>query len=127
VGIEARTLLMMLNSQIVPACTKFAGQTAQSIAQIKASGVMCDTQAIEEVLRKTTSGISSLVKGMKKLERAVEKFEKFGDDFESQARFARDSIVSVMNEVRKYADELEVIVGKEYWPIPTYSDLIYSV
>ncbi len=127
VGIEARTLLMMLNGQIIPACTKFAGQTAQSIVNINAAGAGCDTLVIEEVLRKTTSGLSSLVKAMKKLERSVDKFEKFGEDFEAQAKFSRDSIVSAMNEVRKYADELEVIVGKENWPIPTYSDLIYSV
>jgi len=127
VGIEARTLIMMVNGQIIPACTKFANQTAQSIVQIKAANAGCDTLVIEEILRKTTSGLSALVKAMKKLERAVEKFEKFGEDYLAQANFARDSIVTAMSDVRKHADELEGVVAKEHWPIPTYSDLIYSV
>ena len=45
----------------------------------------------------------------------------------AQAEFVRDSVVTAMSDVRKYADALEMCVDKEHWPIPTYSDLIYSV
>ncbi|MBE7022216.1 MAG: glutamine synthetase type III [Ruminococcaceae bacterium] len=127
VGIEARTLLQMINRQIIPACTKYANDTAKTILHIKSADSLCDTLALEEVLRKTTSGLSALTKALKKLERAAEKSERFGEDYVAQAKFSRESVVAAMNEVRKIADELEGIVGKEYWPIPTYSDLIYSV
>ncbi len=127
VGIEAHTLLQMLNRQIMPACMAFAGETAKTITNIKAAGAGFDTLPEEEVLRKLTSGIAALNKAVKKLEKAVEKSERFHDDFIAHANFSRDSLVSAMEEVRKHADGLEAIVSKEYWPIPTYDDLIYSV
>ena len=44
-----------------------------------------------------------------------------------QAFFYREEIVKAMEKLRKPADELEKIVGKEYWPFPTYADLIFEV
>ncbi len=127
VTIEAHTLLQMLNRQILPACLKFANDTAQTVINIKGAGVSCDSLPAEDILRKVTSGISALSKAMKKLEKAVEKAERFGEDYVAHANFSRDYLVTAMQEIRKYADALEMIVGKEYWPIPTYDDLIYSV
>lgn len=127
VGIEAQTLLQMMSREIVPACIRFADSVSQSINHIKATGIPCDMLPEEELLRKVTSGLSTLYKAMKKLEKATEKMERLSDDFIAQATFARDSLVSDMLEIRKHTDYLETIVGKEFWPIPTYSDLIYSV
>ena len=125
VGIEANTLLQMVNRQIMPACLRFADETARTIVNIKAAG--CDIMPAEESLRMLTNKISMLHKATKKLEKAVEKSERFGDDYIAQAKFSRDSLVTAMCEIRKYADELEMIVEKDFWPIPTYDDLIYSV
>ena len=127
VGIEAQTLLQMMSREIVPACIRFADSVSQSINHIKATGIPCDMLPEEELLRKVTSGLSTLYKAMKKLEKATEKMERLSDDFIAQATFARDSLVNDMLEIRKHTDYLETIVGKEFWPIPTYSDLIYSV
>lgn len=127
VGIEAQTMLQMMNRQIVPACIRFADSISQSINHIKATGIPCDMLPEEELLRKTTSGLSALYKSMKKLEKAAEKMERLSDDFIAQATYARDSLVTAMQDVRKHTDDLEMIIGKEFWPIPTYSDLIYSV
>ncbi|MBE7047946.1 MAG: glutamine synthetase type III [Ruminococcaceae bacterium] len=127
VGIEAQTLLQMLHRFIVPACMRFADSVAQCIVNVKATGLSCDTLAAEDLLRKVSGGIAALHKTMKKLEKAIQKAENFGDDYIAHANFTRDSLITIMGEVRKYADELESIVAKEYWPIPTYSDLIYSV
>ena len=74
-----------------------------------------------------TSNLSKLNRSVKKLEKAVLKSETLENDFVKQAEFMRDGVVTAMAEVRKYADMLEMAVGKEYWPMPTYSDLIYSV
>ncbi|MGN1059998.1 MAG: glutamine synthetase type III, partial [Clostridia bacterium] len=127
VGIEAQTLLQMLNRQIMPACMKFADTVAQGIVNIKATGLACDTLPEEELLRKVTGGLAALHKSMNKLEKAVAKAEHLSDDFVAHANFSRDYLVTAMLEIRKHADALEAIVGKEFWPIPTYNDLIYSV
>jgi len=49
------------------------------------------------------------------------------EDSEELAKFYHDTVLSQMNEVRAIADELETIVGKGYWPFPTYTDLLFSV
>lgn len=127
VCIEANTLLQMINRQIMPACLAFADKTAQAIVNVRAVGDGFDILPAEETLRRVTNGISMLHRATKKLETATVKAEKFSDDYIAFATFARDSLVTAMNDIRKYADELETIVGREFWPIPTYDDLIYSV
>ena len=44
-----------------------------------------------------------------------------------QAFFYHDKVMTAMNELRKPADELEKLVDKEYWPFPTYADLLFEV
>ncbi|MBR5236198.1 MAG: glutamine synthetase III [Clostridia bacterium] len=127
VGIEAQTMLQMLNKQIIPACMAYSDKIAQGIVNIKATALNCNTLPAEERLRQLTNGIAALYKSMKKLEKAVHKAENFNENFISHAEFARDNLVAVMDEIRTHADSLETIVDKDFWPIPTYNDLIYSV
>ncbi len=125
--IEAHTMLEMCRKQIIPACMRYADVVAQTVMNLKATGLTLDTQTNEEILCSVTSNLSKLNKSVKKLEKATVKAESMENDFVSQAEFVRDGVVSAMREVRKYADILEMLVEKQYWPIPTYSDLIYSV
>ena len=125
--IEAHTMLEMCRKQIIPACMRYADSVAQTLLNLKATGLALDMQINEEILSSVTSNLSKLNKSVKKLDKATVKAEGMENDFVSQAEFVRDSVVAAMNEVRKYADTLEMLVEKEYWPIPTYSDLIYSV
>ena len=48
-------------------------------------------------------------------------------DIQEQANFYRDTVFVAMQEMRAVADELETLTAKDYWPFPTYSDLLYSV
>ena len=125
--IEAHTMLEMCRKQIIPACMRYADAVARTLVNLKATGLALDTQVNEEILTGVTSNLSKLNKSVKRLEKASAKAEGMDNDFVSQAEFVRDGVVTAMNEVRKYADTLEMLVEKDYWPIPTYSDLIYSV
>ena len=49
------------------------------------------------------------------------------DDAQTSANYDRDVVIPAMADVRKPADELELLVGREYWPFPTYGDLLFSV
>ena len=120
-------MLEMCRKQIIPACMRYADAVARTLVNLKATGLVLDTQVNEEVLTGVTSNLSKLNKSVKRLEKASAKAEGMDNDFVSQAEFVRDGVVTAMNEVRKYADTLEMLVEKDYWPIPTYSDLIYSV
>ena len=48
-------------------------------------------------------------------------------DMEKRAHFYYDEIIPAMNRLRSAADQLEMIVDKEYWPFPSYGDLIFEV
>lgn len=125
--IEAHTMLEMCRKQIIPAVMSYSDNVAKTIVHLKATGIPIDMQTNEETLLCVTRNLAKLNSAVKKLERAVERAEGMEGDFVKAAHFMRDSVVASMQEVRKYADSLEMCVGKEYWPIPTYSDLIYSV
>ena len=79
------------------------------------------------LLNEISQNVAELVNNTEKLKVAVDKAEEMTDDFVGQAEFVRDNVASAMLDVREYADKLESTVDSEYWPIPTYSDLIYSV
>ena len=49
------------------------------------------------------------------------------EEVEAQARFFHDSIVPAMDALRAPVDKLEMIVGKEAWPMPSYGDLLFEV
>ena len=48
-------------------------------------------------------------------------------DLKQCAEFYRDTVIVAMNELRAVADELETLVSREYWPFPTYGDLLFGV
>ncbi|NLM60259.1 MAG: hypothetical protein GX194_14345 [Clostridium sp.] len=48
-------------------------------------------------------------------------------DLQAQANYFRDVIIPVMQKVRTVADELEVLTASEYWPFPTYGELLFKV
>ena len=55
---------------------------------------------------------------------SVEKLDSIKEVSE-QANFARDSVIPTMNKVRLYADNLETLVAKKYWPFPTYGEMLF--
>ena len=125
VTIEAKTLLDMCNRQIIPACIKYSNRLAEAYMNVEKAGVK--SPVTKNLLDKVSENLISLASTIEKLEVAVEKAEVMTGDFVLQAEFVRDNIASAMLSVRTYADKLESIVDKKYWPFPTYSDLIYSV
>ena len=48
-------------------------------------------------------------------------------DVEKAAHFFADKIIPAMQEMRAYADDMEVNTAKKYWPFPTYGDILFSV
>ena len=60
-----------------------------------------------------------------KLDELLTKTDEY-EDSEALARFYQVEIIAQMDKVRESADTLELLVGKKYWPIPTYSDLLYK-
>ncbi|MDD6795582.1 MAG: glutamine synthetase type III, partial [Clostridiaceae bacterium] len=70
---------------------------------------------------------ASLNKNIKLLETAVEKAESFTGDMAELAKMYRYEVFTQMDTLRRDADKLETIVDKEFWPIPTYEDMLFNV
>ena len=133
--IEALTMLDMLRKLILPACAKFSRDLAEGVALKKQIGV--DAPAEVEMVRKVTDKTAALSAAQDVLAHKVEAAkdvltEAFavapgGVGARKLSRYYRDEVLPAMKEARKLADELENLVSKEYWPFPTYSDILFYV
>ena len=120
-NIEAETCLMMAEKEILPACMKFAGATAKAVNAMKTAGV--EPYAEAHVLADVAERNAKLYKALEGLRGAV----KATCHALECAKYEHNVIIPAMAAVREQADELETLVGKEYWPFPTYDDLLFNV
>ncbi len=124
-AIEAQTMLDMVMRDILPAVTAYSKVLADTAAAKKAfKDVLCLYE--EELLVKLSSLSASLYEKKNVLEEAVIK-ARATEDVKKAADLYRDEVLSAMGEVRLFADELETLTAKDYWPFPTYCDLLFGV
>lgn len=120
IHIEAGAMLEMLRRQIIPASIRFAKDVAQSVS-IKAS-LGLDAKGEKELVRKLTSLTDSILEEVDKLDILSQKGQ---DEVYAAARFCADEVIPQMAKCRTLSDSLETMVDKTYWPIPTYSDILF--
>jgi len=124
INIEALTMVDMANKQLVPAVIAYCGKLADSVNSIKNAGA--DASVSMALLKRT----SDLLTEMQSARVTLSDIEKKGSVMargREQAFYYREKVVPVMEALRRPADELERIVDKEFWPFPTYADLLFEV
>ncbi|MBD5523663.1 MAG: glutamine synthetase type III [Lachnospiraceae bacterium] len=124
INIEALAMIDMAGKQIIPAVVKYSKSLADTVNAVKAAGVDASTQT--EILREVSEKLAAMQTALHKLEKA-EKEASAMEDVKAQAFFYKDTVRVVMDELRAPADELEMIVDKEIWPIPTYGELMFEI
>ena len=124
VNIEALTMIDMANKQIIPSVMRYANLLADTVIKVKEAGA--DAFVPTENLKAVTAKLTELKKAVDELMNA-EKVASGMKQGKEQAFFYREKVVTAMNAVRKPADELEKLVEKDYWPFPTYADLMFEV
>ncbi len=124
INIEAKTMIDMAKKQILPAVIKYTKSLADTVIAVKEAGADASVQAdlLKEVSTKLAAAKEALVK-LEKLEQEAAAME----DIKKQAFFYKDEVFAAMTELRAPVDELEMLVDKDVWPIPTYGDLIFEV
>ncbi len=127
INIEALTMLEMAKRQILPSVIKFTTELASSINSIQATGVDADTSAQAELLVEISALAASLKKNIAVLETAVDEASNLHGDSYAQACAFRDKVFAQMAVLRSDADKLEALVDEEYWPLPTYGDMLFNV
>ena len=124
INIEAQTMIEMANKEIIPACAKFTADLAEGIAKKAALGI--SALAETDVAKKVSELTDRAYAATKVLEDVVVEAKLIENVAESAHNY-HDKVVVAMQELRAACDAAETIVSKEYWPFPTYSDLLFSV
>ena len=124
INIEALTAADMAKTEILPAVMKCAKDVCDIAASKKAVGI--DPVVETEMAAKLNTLTIALSEKAKALSDAVVKAQGIADAHE-MARFYHDEVFADMQSLRAVADELETIVGEEYWPFPTYDELLFNV
>ena len=127
INIEALTQLDMVKKQVIPAVTEYMKVLSDTIIAKTNVGLEASCEMEKSLLTKISSAANSLYAEVEALEKAVAEGANMTGEVVDIAKFYKYTVQSTMDKVRVYADELEQLVGKTYWPFPTYSDLLFGV
>ncbi|MBQ8385153.1 MAG: glutamine synthetase III [Spirochaetaceae bacterium] len=123
--IEARTMLDMTQKEILPAAFKYVAVLATSLTQVRATMLGLECRAQAENLRLVQETIDEIHRKAGSLKQILADTSG-SDDLTATAAFYTTWIVPAMEDLRQAADQLETLVGREYWPFPTYGDLMFT-
>jgi glutamine synthetase len=124
INIEARTMIDVASKQIVPAVIKYTKNLADTVIAVKTAGADANVQAeelgkVSELLKATKATLEAL--------KVVTEEATVKEEGEEQGKFFRLTVFPAMEALRAPVDELEMIVDKQAWPMPSYGDLLFEV
>lgn len=123
-NIEAMTTLDMATMDIIPAVIKYKGDVAKSANESLALGVEADEE--KEIVKTLAALLATAKKDVERLRHALKTAHEKGENIEG-AKCYHDDVLSAMNALRATCDEMELNTAKEYWPLPSYGDLLFSI
>ena len=127
INIEAKTMIDMATKQIIPAVIRYTTVLGESINTVKTAGEgLIDVSVQLDLLKKASKLLKAANSAMSKLSKLVEKIPEYAEG-RDRAVFCREKVVPAMEALREPVDELEMIVDKEMWPMPSYGDLVFEV
>ena len=126
INIEAKTMIDMAGKQFIPAVISYVTSLADSVNTVTAACAAADVSVQTELLTKCSSLLAKAQKALANLEKVTaEAAEK--EEGQEQALFFKNTVFVAMEELRAPIDELEMIVDQDFWPVPSYGDLLFEV
>ncbi|MCC3867052.1 glutamine synthetase III [Terrisporobacter mayombei] len=125
-NIEALTMIDMAKKDIIPSVCAYSKSLTDTALNKKSLSSDIDCSLEISLVKKLSSLNACLDIKIEKLNTSLLESKNYPNPKEN-AEFYRDNIKVQMQELRAIADELESIVGKEFWPFPTYADLLFSI
>ena len=125
-NIEARTMIDLASKHLIPAIIRYTTRLADSINKINSAVPDCDVSVQTELLIETSDKLSASKVALSKLIEVSDIASAMAPGRE-QAVYYKDVVKEAMADLRKPIDELEMIVDKDLWPMPSYGDLIFEV
>ncbi len=123
-AIEANTTIDMAKKKIYPAVNEYISSLCAAVDAKEAYGAV--TEEDKELVRLLSTDNDAMMKAVKVLSAELAAAESLGDEEKAAKAFAY-KVVPAMEKVRAYADEMEVNTAKDFWPMPTYEDILFSV
>ena len=124
-NIEATTMVREARRTYRPVITAYATKVAKGLETIRAAGAEAAMQCEQNTLNKLCNGITTINDSIKALDAVHQKAE--GLDGQEQANVYAHEVVPAMDALRAAVDAMEEIVAADYWPVPTYDDILFYV
>ena len=125
-SIEALTMLDMVRKVIFPAVIGYVKELSETALAIKSAGIDADVSTETELVKKLSALLSAAGRHSENLTAALLKARSLGEG-EIAANCYRDDVIPAMQLLRSDVDLMEELTAKKHWPLPTYTDLLYSV
>ena len=124
INIEAMSMIDIASKQIIPAVISYTTELAGSVSAVKEAGADASVQS--DLLAEVSSYLKEMKTQLTTLIKVTDEAAQI-TDAAAQAKAYRDSVKTTMDALRAPADKLEMIVDKEFWPFPSYGDLLFEV
>lgn len=119
INIEARTMIDMAAKLYIPSVIVYVNSVASSMSTVKNAYAQADTTAQQTILVKASSLLADTQQALDNLKAATDAAET--------AKDFHEKVLPAMAALRTPVDELETIVDSEYWPVPTYGQMMFEV
>ena len=126
INIEALTMIDMASRDVIPAVNSYIGEVANTAAA-KMSVLPTANCSVERDLIEKLSELNATAYRCVALLKEADKEATSIADVEKRAEACRDRVIPAMNALRKAVDEMETMTSSEYWPMPSYSDLMFNI
>ena len=125
--IEALTMIDMAQKNITPAVSAFVGKLTETALSKKALSESVSVYAETSLIEELSELLESFVKKTADLESAVEGAKKFDGDNLAQATYYREVVFTEMGSLRELGDAMERKTSAQYWPYPSYGEILFGV
>ncbi len=125
IQVEALTTLKMAKNQIFPSCLNYINNLSVTAINLDKNNV--DSTFVKDELIEVTNLVKDLKIMINNLEKQIEKVQSTKSTAYEIALLWKDNVLLAMNELRKVVDKLETLVDSTYWPMPTYTNLLFDI
>ena len=126
INIEAQTMLEMARKQLLPACNAYMSELANTAASKLAVSEKISVKSETKTLEALSADADAMSDAVDALQAAVDGCKALADET-AKANAYHDAVLPAMDALRAAADAAETICGEEYWPLPSYSKMLYYV
>ena len=126
INIEALTMLEMARKQLLPAVNAYMSEVANTAASKLAVSESISVRSETKTLTKLSADADAMSDAVDTLQDAVDASKALPTEAEKAVAF-HDNVLPAMDALRAAADDAETICGEDYWPLPSYSKMLYYV